>query len=140
MRIAYYSHYFTPEIGAPSARIHEFARQWLALGHAVEVVTSFPNHPTGKLYPGYRPGLRMHENIDGIDVYRHWTYITPNKGFVRKTIGHISFLPSARLFTNRRLAIPDIAIGTSPTFFAAMAAASLADRHRIPFVMEVRDL
>jgi glycosyltransferase involved in cell wall biosynthesis len=140
MRIAYYSHYFTPEIGAPSARIHEFAREWLAMGHEVHVVTCYPNHPTGKLYPGYTRGLQMTERIDGIQVRRNWTYITANKGFLRKTIGHVSFWPSACLLTNRRLIKPDVAIGTSPTFFASMAAASLARKHNIPFVMEVRDL
>ncbi len=140
MRIAYYSHYFSPEISAPSARIHEFARQWLAMGHEVQVVTCYPNHPMGRLYPGYRPGLRMTERMDGIEVRRNWTYITPNKGFLRKTIGHISFWPSACLLTNGKIAVPDIAIGTSPTFFAPMAAAALARKQKIPFVMEVRDL
>ncbi len=140
MRIAYFSHYFTPEIGAPSARIHDFARQWLSMGHEVQVITCFPNHPTGRLYPGYQSGLRMHEDIDGIQVYRNWTYITPNKGLLKKTIGHVSFWPSASILTNHRLAKPDIAIGTSPTFFAAMSAAALSRRRRIPFVMEVRDL
>ena len=140
MRIAYYSHYFTPEIGAPSARIHDLARQWLALGHEVEVVTCFPNHPTGKLYPGYKPGLRMREMVDGIEVYRNWTYVTPNKGFLKKTIGHVSFWPSALLLSNRRLPKPDVAIGTSPTLFAAMAALAFSRRRGIPFVMEVRDL
>jgi glycosyltransferase involved in cell wall biosynthesis len=140
MNIAYYTHYFMPEIGAPSARIYDLSRQWLALGHTVQVVTCFPNHPLGKLYSGYKSGIYMREEIDGIDVHRHWTYVTPNKGFLKKTVGHISYLPSARLLSNRRLIKPDVAIGTSPTFFAAMAARSLAKRRRIPFIMEVRDL
>jgi len=140
MKIAYYSHYFTPEIGAPSARILDFGRQWLDAGHHVSVVTCFPNHPVGKLYPGYRKGLYLRETLDGIDVHRHWTYITPNRGFFRKAIGHASFFPSALLFSNRHLRVPEVAIGTSPTFFAAMAAAAMARRNRIPFVMEVRDL
>lgn len=140
MKITWFSHYFTPEIGAPSARIHELAREWLGLGHQVEVVTCFPNHPAGRLYPGYESRLRMEETIDGIRVYRHWTYITPNKGFARKTIGHLSFLPACRLLSMGRLARPNVAIGTSPTFFAAMAAATMCRKRRLPFVMEVRDL
>jgi glycosyltransferase involved in cell wall biosynthesis len=140
MKIAYYSHYFVPEIGAPSARILDFSRQWLGAGHQVSVVTCFPNHPVGRLYPGYSKGLYFRENIDGIDVHRHWTYITPNRGFLKKTVGHASFFPSAVLFSNRRVPVPEVVIGTSPTFFAAMAAAAMARRNRIPFVMEVRDL
>lgn len=82
----------------------------------------------------------MTETIDGIKVHRHWTYITPNKGFLKKTLGHLSYLPSAIWHSFPRIARPDIAIGTSPTFFAAMAAARLATKKEIPFVMEVRDL
>src|ERR1035441_5628411 len=140
MRIAYYSHYYAPEIGAPSARIYDLSKQWLSLGHEIQVVTCLPNHPKGELYPGYSSGLYMGERLDGIQVHRHWTYVTPNRGFIKKTIGHASYLPAALLLSNRHVAAPDVAIGTSPTFFAAMAASHTAWRKRIPFVMEVRDL
>lgn len=140
MRITVYSHYFVPEIGAPPARIYDLSQQWIRRGHQVQVVTCFPNHPSGRLHPGYSLRRHMQEALDGIDVHRHWTYITPNKGFLRKGIGHFSFLPAARLFSDRRLAPMDAAVGTSPTFFAAMAAASAARRRKIPFIMEVRDL
>ena len=140
MNIAYYSHYFAPEIGAPSARIYDLSQQWLAMGHQVQVITCFPNHPVGKLYPGYRPGFYMHETLDGIHVHRHWTYITPNKGFIKKTAGHISYLPSYMLLSNRHVGDPHITIGSSPTFFAAMAAAWTARVRKVPFIMEIRDL
>lgn len=140
MNIAYYSHYFVPEIGAPSARIADMSQQWIKMGHRVQVVTCFPNHPMGKLYPGYSSRLYLCENWKGIDVHRHWTYITPNKGFIKKTLGHVSYLPSALLLSNTHMSVPDVAVGTSPTFFAAMAAAGFAMRHRLPFIMEVRDL
>jgi len=87
MNIAVYSHYFIPEIGAPSARIYDLSQQCLQAGHAVQVITCFPNHPTGRLYPGYKSQGYMYEKLDGIDVHRHWTFITPNKGFLKKTIG-----------------------------------------------------
>ncbi len=140
MNVAFFSHYFSPEIGAPSARIHDLARCWLKMGHTVQVITCFPNHPTGQLYPGYRSGRYLHERLDGIEVHRHWSYITPNKGFIKKTLGHLSYMPAAALLSNRYVKSPDVAIGTSPTFFAAMAGASFARRRRIPFIMEVRDL
>ncbi len=140
MNIAWYTHYFTPEIGAPSARIYDFSQAWSAMQRAVQVVTCFPNHPTGRLYPGYRRGWYMAESIDGITVHRNRTYITPNKGFLKKTAGHVSYLPSAVLFSSGRMQKPDVAIGSSPTFFAAMAAAWAGKCFRIPFIMEVRDL
>lgn len=135
-----YSHYFTPEIGAPSARIFDFSKEWMDAGHEVQVVTCFPNHPVGKLYEGYKGGLYMHERLSGIEVHRHWTYVTPNKGFVKKTLGHVSFIPGAILGSNPHLKRPDVAVATSPTLFAAMVGAWTGTRYRIPFVMDVRDL
>jgi glycosyltransferase involved in cell wall biosynthesis len=140
MNIAYYSHYFSPEIGAPSARIFDLSQQWLMAGHNVSVVTCFPNHPVGRLYPGYKAGRYMHETLDGIEVHRTWTYITPNEGFLKRSMGHLSFWPSTMLLAHRHVGATDITIGTSPTLFAAMAALSAARRHKTPFVMEVRDL
>jgi glycosyltransferase involved in cell wall biosynthesis len=140
LKIAIYTHYFTPETGAPSIRLHDLAREWIKLGHQVQVITCFPNHPQGRLYPGYRGGLYGHEVLDGVDVHRHWTFITPNHGLVKRTLGHLSFLPGALLVSNRRLERPDVVIGSSPTFPVAGAAAWTARSLRIPFVMEVRDL
>ena len=104
------------------------------------MITCFPNHPTGQLYPGYRSGRYAVEMIDGITVHRNWTYITPNKGFIKKSVGHLSFWVSSRFLSLPRMKQPDVAIGTSPTFFAAMSAAAATEKFRVPFIMEVRDL
>src|SRR6185295_7473317 len=90
MHITVYSHYFVPEIGAPSARISDFGREWIRGGHQVRVVTCFPNHPAGEIYPGYRAGLSLRETIDGMDVRRLWSFITPNRGVIKRTLGHLS--------------------------------------------------
>ena len=97
MNIAFYSHYYVPEIGAPSARVYDMAMNWIEMGDRVEVVTCFPNHPTGKIYEGYRSSRHAVEELDGVRVHRNWTYITPNKGFFRKILGHLSFVPSSAL-------------------------------------------
>ncbi|MFK7800610.1 MAG: glycosyltransferase family 4 protein [Anaerolineae bacterium] len=140
MNIVYFSHYFSPEIGAPSARIYDLSRCWLSTDDQVEVVTCFPNHPHGKVYSDYQVKKYEYEKLDGIDVHRNWSYITPNKGFIKKTLGHVSMWASSRLFSFRKLKQPEIIIGTSPTFFAAMAGLRAAAHHNVPFVMEVRDL
>ncbi len=140
MRIAVFTHYFMPEIGAPSARLFETAQAWVKCGHQVEVVTCLPSHPYGRLYPGYKNCVRMREDLDGITIYRHWTYRAENRGFLRRSAGHASFQPAASLFSTRRLSHPQIVIGSSPTFFAAMAARAAARRFSVPFALEIRDL
>jgi len=82
----------------------------------------------------------MEESLSDVRVLRHWTYVTPNEGFLKKSIGHVSFLPASTLLSDRRLGRIDVAVGTSPTFFAAMAALFAAGWRKVPFVMDVRDL
>ena len=140
LNIAFYSHYFTPEIGAPSARIQDLSREWIGLGHSVQVVTCFPNHPFGRLYPGYRRGFYLEETLEKIQVHRHWTYVARNEGIIKKSLGHLSYLPSAALLSQPRLKPYDVAIASSPTFFAALAGLWGGRRRRVPFIMEIRDL
>jgi glycosyltransferase involved in cell wall biosynthesis len=116
------------------------AQAWIRAGHQVEVITGFPNHPQGELYPGYQRQRYALEQMDGIQVHRVWTYITPNKGLIKRTLCHISLWFSALLFAAKHIDNPDVVIGTSPTLFSVMAARRLAMRKKIPFVMEVRDL
>ena len=73
MKILYVSQYFPPEMGAPAARVAELSRHWAKDGHAVTVLTGFPNHPTGVVPDEYRRKFRrllMRESVDGTDVVR----------------------------------------------------------------------
>ena len=80
MKILYVSQYFPPEMGAPSARVYELAREWVRCGNQVTVLTAFAHHPTGQKQPQDRGVITRRENVDGIDVVRSYIYATPNKG------------------------------------------------------------
>jgi glycosyltransferase involved in cell wall biosynthesis len=141
VRILYICHYFHPEIGAPSARALEMARKWVDFGHQVDVVTCFPNHPTGVVPAGYRGKLYQREVLsDGITVYRNYVYATPNHGFFRKTIGHLSFMVSSVVLSMYRVRRPDVIVVSSPTLFAVVSAYVFSRLRRVPYVFEVRDL
>jgi glycosyltransferase involved in cell wall biosynthesis len=140
MRIAYVCHYFVPEPAAPAARVHEFARAWVQAGHQVDVVTTFPNHPVGRIPREYRGRLQSTEWIDGIRVLRCWLYAVPNRGIGRRGLDHLSFMLTALLFGLPRLREVDVVIASSPTLFSALSAWLMARVKRVPFVLEVRDL
>lgn len=140
MRIVVISHYFPPEIGAPSARLYEMARHWVELGNEVHVVTCFPNHPTGIIPDKYRGMKYMYEEMDGINVHRNYVYATPNKGFIKKTLGHISFMFSSVLISMRKIKNPDVIITSSPTFFSIFSGYWYSLRKKATFVLEIRDL
>jgi glycosyltransferase involved in cell wall biosynthesis len=140
VRIAFVCQYFVPEIGAPSARVSELCREWVAQGHQVTVVTALPNHPTGIIPPEYRGVWFRRETLDGITVFRNWLYATPNEGFVKRTMSHLTFMCSAAVFSTPRLSGHDVIVVSSPAFFAVLTAWFMSKVWRIPFVFEVRDL
>jgi glycosyltransferase involved in cell wall biosynthesis len=140
MRILYVSHHFLPEMGAPSARVHELAREWVRLGHEVTVLTGFAHHPTGCKARRDRGVLTRRELIDGIDVIRSYVYATPNQGTAKRMLSFASFMLSAMTIGRLRVPAVDVVIATSPQLLCAVAGYFLARTLRVPFVFEVRDL
>jgi glycosyltransferase involved in cell wall biosynthesis len=140
MRTLIVTHYFPPETGAPQARLSGLAATWAADGDKVTVLTGMPSHPTGVVPPQYRGAIRRRERRDGYHVVRTWLYATPNEGFVRKTLGHLSFMASSVLLGARACGPADTVVVSSPTFFSIGAAWALARLKRARFVVEVRDL
>ena len=139
MRILFISHYFPPEVNAPASRTYEHCRRWVEAGHEVTVVTGVPNHPRGVLFPGFENRWRQEVVVDGIRVIRTWMYLTPNEGFLKRTLGYVFFALTA-ILASFRAGRPDVVIATSPQFFCGLAGMVVSRLKRRPFVLEVRDL
>jgi len=139
LRILFLSHYFPPEVNAPASRTYEHCRQWVEAGHQVTVVTCQPNHPQGEVYPGYRNKLFQREMVDGIAVIRLWTWISANEGFIKRTLGYISYMLMSILFCFS-YGRNDVLISTSPQFFNGWAGYFVSRIKGIPWVLEIRDL
>lgn len=140
MKINLICHYFPPEIGAPQARLSEMAKAWEEQGHDVQVFTAFPNHPTGIIPAEYKGKFFQTDTWDGLTVFRHWVYATPNKGFLKKILGHLSFMFSLFFLSLFRGPRPDVIVVSSPTFFSVITAYVISLVRRAPLVFEVRDL
>ena len=139
MRILFFSHYYVPEVNAPASRTSEHARAWAAAGHDVTIVTCAPNHPAGRVYPGYANRLWQTERIDGVTVHRVWTYLSANEGFVGRIFNYLSFLVAATLALPR-LPKPDVIVTTSPQLFCGLVGLPARYFKRAPWVLEIRDL
>lgn len=139
MRILFLSHYFPPEVNAPASRGFEHCREWVKAGHEVTVVTCAPNHPRGKVYEGYRNRLWQTEERDGIRIIRLWTFVTANEGFLKRTIGYVSYL-LACIYALPFLPKADVVLSTSPQFFNGLAGYFVSRAKRAPWLLEIRDL
>lgn len=139
MKILFLTENFPPETNAAATRVFERAVYWVRDGHEVTILTSAPNFPEGRLFPGYRNRWRQVEIIDGIRVVRVKTFISRNEGIALRTLDFISFMITAfiaGLFEKR----PDVVAATSPQFFAAVGGWMLSVCRWRPFVFELGDL
>ena len=138
MNILFLTDNFPPEVNAPATRSFEHCREWLRQGVHVTVITCAPNFPHGRVYPGFRNRLYQKEKMNGIEVIRVWTYITANRGFLKRTLDYMSFaLSSFFCGIFRRV---DVILATSPQFFTTWSAFALSICRRRPWVFELRDL
>jgi colanic acid biosynthesis glycosyl transferase WcaI len=139
LRVVLLTHYFPPEVGAPQARLFELARRAAAAGHGVTVVTGLPNYPTGVIPPKYRGRSRREETMEGVRVIRTWVYATPNRGFVRRILNHLSFAMSS-LTALRRVGPADVIFIESPPLFTGLAALVYSRVKRAPYIFNVSDI
>ena len=139
MKILFLTENFPPETNAAATRVFERALYWVKAGHQVTVITCAPNFPQGALFEGYQNHWHQCEDMSGIQVVRVKTYISANRGVVRRSLDFLSFGLMgfiAGLFQPR----PDIVAATSPQFFAAVAGWAIGACRRLPFIFELGDL
>ena len=139
MRILFVTDFFPPETNAAASRVLERARYWVAWGHEVTVLTSAPNFPVGKVYPGFENRWYQRQVVEGIEVIRVKTFMSRNEGRWRRGLDFVSFFFTAfpvGIFLHKS----DVVAATSPNFFAGLAGAFISMIRRRPFVLEIGDL
>lgn len=94
MRYLLVTQYFWPE----NFVINDLARELLAQGHEVTVLTGKPNYPSGRVEPGYRAMGWQHEQLfDGVEVFRVPIVPRGGGGALRLFGNYMGFAISAAL-------------------------------------------
>jgi glycosyltransferase involved in cell wall biosynthesis len=128
MRILYLHQFFITRAGVGGTRSYEFARRFVARGHAVRMVTA-------------GGGDRA---VDGIEVvgvrgaYSDYMRATA-VSYPRRMLAFARFAVAATAAALRGPR-PDVVYATSPPLTMALPALAAAIRWRAPLVWEVRDL
>ncbi len=139
MKILLCTQYFLPETNAPAARWGYFVKYLANQGHEITVLTSFPNHPLGTIFPGYKNQWRLEENMEGMKIIRTWTFISASKKFLPRFLNYFSFIFSS-FFVGLFLNDFDIMIASSPPLSVAILGRWLSQIKKIPLVLDIRDL
>ena len=138
--ILFITPYYPPEKGAAQVRIRETARYFVKRGYEVTVLTTVPNYPSGIIPAEYR-GHVIQQGVDeGIRIVRVWSYVSPNKGFLRRILAQLSFGCLAPFLGGMAAGRPDVIIVESPPLFDAIAGRMMAWLKHCPFIFTVSDL
>lgn len=140
MRVLIVTQYYWPEDFSAGVYIPELAEALVRFGHAVTVITGPPSYPMGRIPPEYRRIFKS-EQRRGVRILRVWFVPSARSaGAVRRGATALSFamgaLPASLAVRER----PDVILGFSPPVFMAGAAAALARRWNVPWLLNVKDL
>lgn len=136
MRILILTQHYDPE---PIPKPGELARALKARGHAVTVLTGFPNYPAGRLYKGYRLRLFERSSIDEIDVIRTWLFPYHGRSSLLRILNYLSFTVTPILGGILAQAC-DVIYVVHPPLTIGVPAIVLSWCKRAPFVYDVQDI
>ena len=127
MRVLLVAERYWPEVGAAPSRLANMAEGLKGQGCEVDVLTSLPNYPKGKIFDGYRGCLSKHEVRNGVNVFRYWIYATVSRNAVARVLNMFSFAVMIWLFAfkYRRIKGYDCVIIQTPTLVVAASAMRL---------------
>ncbi|MEM7125155.1 MAG: glycosyltransferase family 4 protein [Chloroflexota bacterium] len=140
MNILFVAHFYPPEMGGASARLHGLARLLVQRGHHVTVITGFPNYPSGEIREEYQGRWYCEEELDGVQVIRTWIYATPRKGSIRRLANYFSFVLSSVISGGRQQASFDVIFASSPPLFIGLSGLALSWWWKRPWVFDIRDI
>lgn len=136
MHILVESQFFYPE----QMRINDICSALVERGHTVTVVTSIPNYPQGKYFPGYGLFKKRKETYKGVSII-HLPVIPRSKGFIGLTLNYVSFVISGWFFAHFTKLQPDVVfMNMSSPMTQSLVGVWLAKRRRIPSIIYIMDL
>lgn len=124
MKILLVAERYWPEVGAAPSRLANMAEGLKGEGCEVDVLTSLPNYPKGKIYDGYRGRVCRHEIHNGIGLFRYWIYATISRNPLARILNMVSLAVTIWLFSFRRKRIKgyDAVVIQTPTLLVAASA------------------
>lgn len=138
MHLHFVSQYYSPEPFSNS----EIVDNIILRGASVEVVTSQPNYPEGKIYKGYQNRLISSQLVDNYWIHRVLTF-PRGRSSVSLALNHICFaiFGSLAAFFLKPVKKPDIVFVSqlSPVYMI-LPGYIISRKYRVPLIVWVQDL
>jgi colanic acid biosynthesis glycosyl transferase WcaI len=139
MHILLMAQCYAPEDVSAAVLITELAADLVKRGHRLTVVTGAPSYPLGRVFDGYRNRILEREIIDGVDVIRTWSYISPSKRMLPRLLHYGTYSLTA-FFGGLAAGRPDVILSFSPPLPLGLSAWLLGLIYQVPWVLQIEDL
>lgn len=140
MKINILTQYFPPEVGAPQNRLYELAIKLKEKGAEINVLTAMPNYPQMKIHDGYKNKFYKKENINGLNVFRAWIFVSQKKSIIKRLLNYFSFVFTSFFIGLFKLKKADYLLCESPPLFLGFTAVLLSKIKRTKLIFNVSDL
>jgi len=137
MRILILTQWYPPE---PALLLQELAQSLINMGHDVQVLTGFPNYPSGTLYPGYKLRWRMKEVLAGVPVARVALFPDHSTSKIKRSLNYLSFAFSSAFLGPWLVDRPDVIFVYHPPLTVGFSGFLLSRLWRVPFVYQIQDM
>jgi len=136
VKILYITQWFDPE---PTPKGLFFVKKLISMGHEVKVLTSIPNYPIGKFYPGYKFNLYKSEILDEVEVFRVPLFPSHDQSTFKRIITYLTFSITSFIFGISLSRKVDLIYAYHPPN-VGLVAYLLSKIRKIPYVHDVQDL
>lgn len=136
MKLLFISQLFDPEYAIKGL---SFLSGVQKSGLDIDVITTFPNYPTGRVYPGYKNKLWQVEFQNGIRVIRVYSYISHSRSKISRILTYFSFMVSA-LIASLIIKRADVIYAYHPQITIGIVAWLVRLVKKTPYITDVQDL
>lgn len=142
MNIWLINHYYVPPSHAGGTRHHTLAKKLVERGHSVTIFASNYSHFNHQIIGDSFLENNKAEIIDGVSIIWIKTRCYAENG-IGRLLGMFDFCRNFTHIASKILNLtgnPDLIIGSNPHLFAAYSGLNFAQKHKIKFYYEIRDL
>jgi colanic acid biosynthesis glycosyl transferase WcaI len=139
MKVLILSINYWPEVTGIGAFSTYRAEYLSALGHEVEVCTTFPYYPEWKVPPAYSGRVAAEEERNGVRIIRSYAYIPNPPSSLKRVLHEASFIASS-MIRAVELKQPDLVLVVSPPLGLAISGILLSRLWGVPYIFDVEDL
>lgn len=137
MKILILSQWYHPEpVYIPTT----LARRLAEMGHDVQVITGFPNYPTGELVEGYHLGCFLKEEDQGVRLIRVPLYPSHDNSAIKRIFNYASFAITAATIGISLADKPDVVFIYYPPSTLFLPALVMKLFWKVPLVFNVQDI